>query len=70
MGLLPSGFLGTSTKQRYELNDIHESFFESLWVKIFRLSVKKVLNNASYNPNKILGIYFIDELTSESPSAY
>ena len=56
-----------SSKQRNVLN---ESFFESLWVEISGLSVNKILINASYCPNKNLGNYFIDELTSETSSAY
>ena len=59
-----------SSKQRNDLNVLNESFFESLWVEISGLSVNKILINASYCPNKNLGNYFIDELTSEISSAY
>ena len=47
-----------------------KAFFESLWVEISGLSVNKFLINASYCPNKNLGNYFIDELTSKTSSAY
>ena len=59
-----------SSKQRNDLNVFNESFFESLWVEISGLLVNKILINASYCPNKILGNFFIDELTSETSSAY
>ena len=59
-----------SSKQRNDLNVLNESFFESLWVEISGLSVSKILINASYCPNKNLGNYFTDELTSETSSAY
>ena len=59
-----------SSKQGNDLNVLNESFFESLWVEISGLSVSKILINASYCPNKNLGNYFIDELTSETSSAY
>ena len=59
-----------SSKQRNDLNVLNESFFESLWVEISGLSVSKILINASYCPNKNLGNYFIDKLTSETSSAY
>ena len=45
-----------------DLNVLNESFFESLWVLISGLSVKKILFNASYCP-KNLGNNFIDKLT-------
>ena len=59
-----------SSKQRNDLYIINESFFESLWVEICGLSVSKILINASYCPNKNLANYFIDELSSETSSAY
>ena len=59
-----------SSKQRNDLNLLNESFFEALWVEIPGLSVNKILINASYCPNKNLGNYFLDELTSETSSAY
>ena len=59
-----------SSKQQNDLNVLNESFFESLWAEISGLSVSKILINASYCPNKNLGNYFIDELTSEISSAY
>ena len=59
-----------SSKQRNDLNVLNGSFFEPLWVEISGLSVRKILINASYCPNKNLGNYFIDELTSETSSAY
>ena len=58
-----------SSKQRNEVNVLNESFFESFWVEILGLSVKKILINAWYCPNKNMGNYFIDELTSENFSA-
>ena len=59
-----------SSKRRNDLNVLNESFFESLWVEISGLSVSKNLINASYCPNKNLRNNFIDELTSETSSAY
>ena len=59
-----------SSKQQNDLNVPNESCFESLWVEIYGLSVSKILINASYCPNKNLGNFFIDELTSETSSAY
>ena len=47
-----------------------KAFFESLWVEISGLLVNKILINASYCPNKNLGTYFIDKLTSQTSSAY
>ena len=61
---------GISSKQRNDLNVLNESLFGSLWVKISGLSVSRILFNSSYCPNKNLGNYFIDELTSETSSAY
>ena len=59
-----------SSTQRIDLIVLNESFFESLWVEIPGLWVNKILINASYCPNKNLGNYFSDELTSETSSAY
>ena len=59
-----------SSKQRNDLIVLNESFFESLWVEISELSVGRIPINSSYCPNKNLGNYIIDELTSETSSVY
>ena len=59
-----------TSKHQNDLNVLNESFFESLWAEISGLLNGKILFNASYCPNKNLGNYFIDELTSESSAAY
>ena len=48
---------------------INENFFEPFWVELSGLSVNKILINISYC-QKNLGNYFIDELISETSSAY
>ena len=46
------------------------SFFESIWVEITDTLTGKLLVNVSYWPNKRLGDYFLDKLSTELLGAY
>ena len=52
------------------LETVDESFFESIWVEITDPLTEKLLINVSYCPNKRLGEYFLDQLSTEVSGAY
>ena len=52
------------------LETVDESFFESFWVEITDPLTEKLLVNVSYCPNKRLGEYFLNQLSTELSGAY
>ena len=52
------------------IETVDESFFESIWVELTDPLTEKLLFNVSYCPNKRLGQYFPDQLSTELSVAY
>ena len=52
------------------IETVDESFFESIWVEITDPLIEKLYVNVSYCPNKRLGEYFLDQISTELSRAY